>query len=83
MHAHMKRHRTRQSSLRRWKNYYGRSLPLFEKYVAKDHIIYIKYEDLANNTSRELEKICNMLDIHFESTMLDFATKLSYLSFGT
>lgn len=55
-----------------WRHHHTRSLSLLNRHVRQEHILRVKYENLANNPRKELEKICSFLEIDYEDGMLDF-----------
>ena len=40
--------------------------------VNKENFLEIKYEELVNNSKKELEKICEFLEIDYMDEMLDY-----------
>lgn len=77
-YSYMKRGFSRNASLYAWKNHYKRALPLLEKYVDRNHILRVRYEDLVQSPSAELMRICSFLNIEFEKDMLDFASHIHH-----
>jgi hypothetical protein len=71
-----------RKALYNWKNHYVRALPLLQKHVNPEHLTKIRYEDLANNSSRELERICKFIKVDYESTMLNFANHVHHITNG-
>lgn len=78
----LKRNYPVKDSINVWKRYYKRCLPLFKKFISPYHILQIKYEDLANNPSENLKKICNFLGIQFEENMLNFTSFVHHVANG-
>lgn len=68
----LKRGFPKDYSLKSWLNYYNRSLPLFKKCVAPQHIHTVKYEEFVQNPRGILESVCQFLEIDFDPHMLDF-----------
>ncbi|AWM13036.1 hypothetical protein DI487_03595 [Flavobacterium sediminis] len=57
-------------SARVWAKNQSETLKLFKQFP--DKILLVKYEDLILNQDAELQKICNFLDIAYETTMVDY-----------
>ena len=82
MQSNIKRGFDRDKSVRAWKNYYQRSIPLFKKYINREHIYQIKYEDMALAPDNELRKLCMFLGLQYEPGMLDFAATVHHITNG-
>ncbi|MBI2471503.1 MAG: sulfotransferase [Planctomycetes bacterium] len=78
----LKRSFPRKESLNSWKNVYARVLPLLKKNVNPNHVLQIRYEDLATSTKNELIKICNFIGLEFEEEMLNFKNKTHHITNG-
>jgi hypothetical protein len=63
---------SRRYSLKSWFNYYSRSIPLFRKVVAPEHIHTVRYEELVKDPKGVLQGVCQFLDIDFDERMLNF-----------
>jgi hypothetical protein len=70
------------SALNAWKRYYSRAIPLLKKNVKKNHIFFIKYEDLVLNTTYELEKLCKFIGLDYEKTAINFSKKVHHITNG-
>jgi hypothetical protein len=68
----IKRGFSRSYSLKSWFNYYNRSLPIFRKHVAPEHIHTVKYEELVKDPEGVLQGVCRFLGINFDERMLNF-----------
>jgi hypothetical protein len=68
----LKRGFSRNYSLKSWFNYYNRSLPLFRKNVAPEHIHTVRYEELVKDPKGVLQGVCRFLGIDFDEQMLNF-----------
>lgn len=77
-HSMRKRGFERQFSLDTWYTHFRRALPLIERQVDQTHVLTVKYEDLATDPARELERICAFAGLEFEPTMLDFKSKVHH-----
>ena len=73
---------SRSAALDAWKNTYKRALPLLEKHIYKEHLLKVRYEDLASDTSAILQKICSAVGLEFESEMLNFRDSISHITNG-
>lgn len=71
-----------KDSLGAWKDTYQRALPLIEKHIQKDHLMKVRYEDLASDTSSVLRAICSEIGLPFEPEMLDFRENTSHIANG-
>jgi hypothetical protein len=69
----VKRRSPRDECVNHWRNLYERALPLLERHVQPAHLLRVKYEELASDPARELNRICQFLEVNFEPGMLDFA----------
>ena len=81
-YSNLKRGFDRRKSLNGWINYYQRALSLIDRHVNKEHVLFVKYEDLAKNTKKVMEEISRFVDIEYESTMLDFSSKVHHITNG-
>ena len=72
----------RERSLKAWKNYYTNALPLVAKKVDEDHLLRVRYEDIAAAPSTEIQRICKFLGIEFDENMLDFASTTHHIVNG-
>lgn len=77
-----KRGFSRKVSLGAWKNTYQRALPLLGKHVSEDHLIKVRYEDLATDTTKVLQTICGKIGLEFEPRMLNFHKNTSHITNG-
>lgn len=75
MYSRMKNGLDRNEGVQAWINYYSRSLKLLEKYVKPEHVLHLKYEEIASNPTAELARICLFLGLDFKPEMLDFRDK--------
>jgi hypothetical protein len=81
-YSFIKRNFCRNMSLYAWKNHYERAIPLLEKYVNDDHLLRVKYEDIVQDPTAELKRICMFLNVEFEDKMLDFASHVHHMTDG-
>lgn len=82
MQSNIKRGFDRDKSVRAWKNHYQRAIPLFDKYINREHIHRIKYEDLALAPDHEIQQLCKFLGLQYEPGMLDFAATVHHITNG-
>lgn len=71
-----------EKSLRAWKNYYRRALPLLERAVDPAHLLHVRYEDLTRDPRSELSRISDFLGLTRSEKMLDFRAKTSHILNG-
>ncbi len=81
-YSNLKRGFDRRKSLNGWINYYQRALSLIDKHVNKEHVLFVKYEELAKNTKKVMENISKFIEIEYESSMLDFSSKVHHITNG-
>ncbi len=81
-YSNVKRGFEQKKSLTNWMNYYKRALSLLDKYVDSKHMLFVKYEDLANDTKNVMMGISKFLNIEFENNMLDFSSKTHHITNG-
>ncbi|MBM7623039.1 sulfotransferase [Sporohalobacter salinus] len=62
----------------RWNKHVSKGLE-FKESQNKDEYLEVYYEDLVTNPSQEVEKICNLIGVEFNSTMLNYHDQLSKL----
>lgn len=74
----LKRGFGRHYSLRAWNKHYRRTMTLLQKHVPEDRRITVRYEDLVENTTAALERLCHFLGIDFTESMLDFRTAVHH-----
>lgn len=53
-------------------------MTLLQKHVPEDRRITVRYEDLVENTTAALERLCHFLGIDFTESMLDFRTAVHH-----
>lgn len=82
MYSNMKKNLGRRHGLVGWKHYYSRALPLLEKHVKQEDFITVHYEDLAERTNDELERLCQFLSLDFEPSMRDFSAHEHHITNG-
>ena len=81
-YSYIKRNFSRNMSLHAWKNHYKRAIPLLEKYVNENHLLRVKYEDIVQDPTAELKRICKFLNVEFENNMLNFASHVHHMTDG-
>jgi len=72
----------RNQSLRAWRNYYRHALPLLNRRVPPEDVIRVKYEDLAADPAREIERICAFAGLPHVPGMLDFTAAEHHVTSG-
>jgi hypothetical protein len=81
-YSNLKRKFSREHSVNSWKRHYARALPLLERNVDPDHMLQVRYEDIARDTAGEVTRICDFLGIDFEPGMLEFAKHVHHSTNG-
>lgn len=81
-YSYLKRGFSPKRSVQNWQNYYIRMLPLLDRHVNPKHIIHVRYEDLVQDTKKELTKICDQSGLEFEEEMLNFASYTHHITNG-
>jgi hypothetical protein len=82
LYSNLKRNSSMCKSVIGWKKYYTRSTTLIRKYVKKEHLLRVKYEDLSEKPSSILKNICNFLNVKYEDKMLDFSGHIHHITNG-
>lgn len=72
----------RNQSLKAWRNYYRHALPLLRRRVPEEHIIRVKYEDLAADPALQVERLCAFAGLSPAPSMLDFAAGDHHITSG-
>lgn len=65
MASMMRSGRPRQQAVRQWVEYYERALPWVERHVAPQHVLQVRYEDLAGDTESTLARIFDFLSVPY------------------
>lgn len=81
-YSFLKRGYSNAGAVNAWKNYYNRAIPLMERCVRKEHILFIQYENLVSDTATELRRLCKFLGLSYEEEMLDFSKKIHHITNG-
>jgi len=81
-HSRIKSGMSREKSLKAWKTYYRRALPLLDRSVEAAHVLQVRYEDLTRDPRRELARVCDFLGLTFSDAMLDFRARPSHILNG-
>lgn len=82
MYSQIKRQRSRKRGLNSWMKYYTRAIPLLETVVSPEHLLYVKYEDLATQPEEELRRICHFIDLDYQAAMLDYTGSVHHNANG-
>lgn len=82
LYSGLKTGHNRRQTVRGWRTYYDHALPLLKKRVAPEHIIHVRYEQLARNPLAETRRLCEFLGLSFDPLMLDFRQKASHVANG-
>lgn len=81
-YSNLKRGFGRSHSLDAWCNYYRHALPVLRAGVKQEHVLQVRYEDLATAPMSEVRRICEFAGIAFEPSMLDFVHKEHHITSG-
>jgi len=81
-HSNLKRGFGRSYSLKVWRNFYRYGVPLISKNVNRDHVLHVRYEDLASRPELVTRRICEFAGLEFETSMLDTRTKAHHITSG-
>jgi len=73
---------TRQDALRRWVNYYSRTMPLIARNVRPEGVLRIRYEDLATATATTLQGLCAFLQLDYTPAMLELHARPAHITNG-
>jgi Sulfotransferase family len=80
--SNLKRGVARRQAVTSWRNQYARALPLLKQHVNSEHMLQVKYEDVAASPSTQLMRICAFLEQPFEPQMIDFRGKVHHVTNG-
>ena len=69
-----------KTAVRRWKTYYTKTLRLLEK-VPPEHVVRVRYEELAANPEQELRRITENLGLDYHPEM-ESANKIQHIVNG-
>lgn len=68
--------------IRSWRRTYARALPLLERHVPEAHRIHVRYEELTQQPSVVLRRICSFVGVEYEDQILDFGQKVTHITNG-
>lgn len=72
----------RNASLRAWRNYYRHALPLLRRDVPEEHVLRVKYEDVASDPAREMRRICEFAGLPFAPEMAELRADRQHIAAG-
>jgi hypothetical protein len=81
-YSNLKRGFGHSYSVRVWRNYYRYGLPIVRRRVDPAHVLSVRYEDLATNTQREVERVCAFVGLPYEPSMLQPGAKQHHITTG-
>ena len=81
MWSELKSGTNREAALSGWKTYYERTLRLLN-HVDKNHIAYVRYEDLTKQPEKEMRRLAEFLGFSFHPDMLRLDSKTHHLANG-
>lgn len=73
---------TKKESFRGWYKYYSGAFFYLKKFIKKEDLLIIRYEDLVTDLEGELRKICSWAGIDFEKKMIELAVGERHLVDG-
>lgn len=80
--SNLKRSVPAKQAIAEWRNQYRRALPLFEKHIPQSAVLQVKYEDLTQDPTRELDRICRFIGQKFEKEMLNYSVADHHITNG-
>lgn len=80
--SNLKRGTPRPKAVGDWRRQYARAWPLLERHVRPEHMMQVRYEDIAGDTRATLLEICRFVGIPYEEAMLNFRTKTHHIANG-
>lgn len=78
----LRRGLTPAAAISAWRRPYSRALPILEKNVPEADWLRIRYEDLAQNPSQTLDKVCDFLGLDYQPNMMDYKQSGSHIANG-
>lgn len=81
-YSNLKRGFGHSYSLRVWRNTYRNLLPLVRRHVSPEHLLVVRYEDLATDPEQVARRICSFAGLDFEPSMLDTSSKQHHITSG-
>ncbi len=78
----LKRGFSRKKSLSAWTNTYRRAVPVLTKHIKASHMLKVKYEELAQDPTAAMRKICDFMNIDYESSMMNFRDNQVHITNG-
>jgi hypothetical protein len=68
----------RRYSVDSWRKHYAHALPLLKRSVRPDHMLLLRYEDMANDPAGALSKVCDLADMPYDEAMLRFRSVIHH-----
>lgn len=72
----------RTESLRAWRNYYRHALPLLQRHVPDEHVLRVKYEDIAMKPAEHVRRICDFAGLPYLPAMLELQSSEQHITSG-
>lgn len=69
-------------SLRAWQGYYAHALPVLRRVVPEAAVLRVRYEDLAAEPARTLERICAFAGLAYAPAMLRGGARVQHVASG-
>jgi hypothetical protein len=68
----------RSYSVNSWRKHYSHALPLLKRWVRPEHMLFLRYEDMAENPGRALAQVCDLAELSYEESMLKFRSVIHH-----
>ncbi len=81
-YSNLRRGFGRSYSLGTWRNFYRNALPLIHRRVDPEHVLSVRYEDLATEPESQVRRICAFAGLEYEASMLDTSVKQHHITSG-
>jgi hypothetical protein len=72
----------REVGLKSWNNYYRRALPLIEKIIPTEHLLRVKYEELASDPAGSANRIFEFMGLPQLQGDIQFAARIQHMPEG-
>ena len=82
LYSRLKRGVSRKEGVKNWLNYYKRGIPVIKRNVPKEHFFYIKYEDIVEQTTYSLRRVCDFIGLPYVDSMIDFSNYPHHITNG-
>jgi hypothetical protein len=73
---------SQRQSITGWYRYNRRAASLLNKTIQPNHLLHIKYENLAENPEKTMQTVCSFLEIAYEPSMIELGQAKRHLVSG-